>query len=82
MKGGRWQFRDGYVYGIYGAVISPLSMIVFILYAIPPRSLARREPGDLAFGVPGNGGVGGAGFTQADRDPSALMDSQIKAGAQ
>lgn len=54
-------------------------MIVFILYPILPRSPAHHAAGDLAFGVPGEGE---GGFNQQDRDPSALMDSQIKAGAQ
>lgn len=52
----RWcQFRR-VVYWIYGAIISPLSMIVFILYPIPPRSPAHHSPGDLALRAPGGGG--------------------------
>lgn len=75
---GRWCQVHRVVYWIYGTIISPLSMIVFILYPIPPRSPAHHLPSDLALGRPW-----GAEFNQRDRDPSAFsFDGQSnKAGS-
>lgn len=71
---GRWCQFHPVVYWIYGTIISPLSIIVFILYPILPRSRRTTCLVTLLSGAL----VRGGGFNQWDGDPSAVMDSHIK----